>query len=134
MMVRLISLPLLLTLANSALACVDFSSTTTVWNYATISLVDNGVKTCSVNGYGDNNGWRKLNDNSSCYLLYIPRLLSIVVGLNCIGGYSAYFRFGDKVVEYSAPHGSWTFATNCQFYYAPNGGSVDVCLARVFGC
>ncbi|OBT41557.1 hypothetical protein VE00_09139 [Pseudogymnoascus sp. WSF 3629] len=111
-MVRLTNISLLVAFASSAMACVDFTATINAFNYATVILDDNGTRTCKVNSYGDNNGW----------------------GLNCNSGYSAYLRFSDDVVEYSTPHGSYTFATTCTYYYAPNGGSVNVCQARVFGC
>ncbi|KXH37959.1 acetyltransferase [Colletotrichum nymphaeae SA-01] len=91
----------LATFAGSALACVDFVASINNFQYATITLTDNGQKVCSVNGYGDVNGWR----------------------LNCRSGYSAYMRFRDDVVEYSAPHGSWTFATKCEYMAAPGAGA-----------
>ncbi|KAF6828418.1 hypothetical protein CPLU01_08501 [Colletotrichum plurivorum] len=103
----------LLSFATSALACVDFTATLNNFQFASIRLVDNGQEICTYNGYGDNNGYN----------------------LRCKSGYSGRLRFSDKVVEYKAPHGSWTFATNCQgMTTGTPGGSVEVCQARVFGC
>lgn len=46
--------------ASAASACVDFGASITSAQYATISLTDNGRKTCEFTGYGgDNKGWSR---------------------------------------------------------------------------
>ena len=47
-------------LASAASACVDFGASINGAQYATISLNDNGRKTCEFTGYGgDNKGWSR---------------------------------------------------------------------------
>jgi hypothetical protein len=47
-------------LASAVSACVDFGASINSAQYATISLNDNGRKTCEFTGYGgDNKGWSR---------------------------------------------------------------------------
>lgn len=49
----------LLSLSSAASACVNFSASITDFQFATMTLKDNGKVICKASTYGDANGWSK---------------------------------------------------------------------------